>query len=177
MSRPAGSTQVSVDGLRHLPANDPPIHIHSLGRQGQLLSRAGWKEAEARYPHLDFGGTRELTPNPSIRQKIVERGAPLAVWNASVDAPVLAFFTTDGCKPCELALPTVERLARHWQDKLTTVRIHAPLHPDLVDELDVRSAPTMVLFLGKNRTVMLPGVPPDYDQLRAQLSPYLGFAS
>lgn len=168
------NTGVTVEGLRHLPANDPPIRI--MGSPGlKPWSRADWRTAQERYPHLDFGGIRELTADASIRDRVREHGTPLAGLTADASAPLLAIFTTDSCVPCERMLPIVQELGRQWFERMTTVQVHCPDHPEIAQALSIQSAPTLVLFTGPSRTVRLPGSLV-LEELKADLAPYLGLA-
>jgi len=166
-----GSTGVTDEGLRHLPANEPPLRVVSPSGR----SRAQWATLLERYPHLDFGGVRELTTDPSTRQRVREHGTTLAGFSVPDDGPLLAIFTTDNCAPCERMLPVVTALGQHWNDRLATVRVHCPEHPDIAAALDIQSAPTLVLFTAAERTVRFPGSLV-LEDLKAELSPYLGFA-
>lgn len=168
-----GSTAVTGEGLRHLPANDPPIRLVGVGNRPR--SRAEWAQLQEQHPHLDFGGVRELTADASTRQRVREHGTPLGGYAVPDDGPLLAVFTTDHCAPCERLLPVIEELGRHWHDRLATVQVHSPDHPEIAQALNIMSAPTLILFTGAERTVRLVANPV-LEELKAELAPYLGLA-
>ena len=116
-----------------------------------------------RLTHLDFGRVWELTTDPSTRDRIREHGKPLGGNAFTADAPLLAMFTTDQCAPCERLLPVVQELARHWHDRMTTVRVHCPDHPELAAALNIQSAPTPGSLV--------------IEDLKAELSAYLGLVA
>lgn len=162
-------------GLSHLPRNTPPIQLVGFTEARTPLSQAQCADLRQQHPHLDFGGVRELTPEPTTRDLVRERGRPLAGSTITRDAPLLAIFTTDNCIPCDRMLPVVAELGRQWNHRMSTVHIHSPDHPDIAEALEIRSAPSLVLFASKTRTIRLPGSSV-LGQLKAELSPYLGLA-
>lgn len=69
---------------------------------------------------------------------------------AVIDAgyPVLVSFYADGCGPCQMQAPMLEALEARFRGTAAIFKVNAEQSPELVNLLDVRSVPTMLLFAG-----------------------------
>lgn len=57
--------------------------------------------------------------------------------------PVLLDFYADWCGPCQVLLPTVEKLADKHADHFTIVKVNVDQNPELAQQFGVRSIPAL----------------------------------
>ena len=62
------------------------------------------------------------------------------------EPPVLVDFYADWCAPCKYVAPLMDELARTHEGKLLVVKIDTDEAPDVSQEWDIRSIPTVILF-------------------------------
>ncbi|BDS09910.1 thioredoxin [Aureispira anguillae] len=67
------------------------------------------------------------------------------------DKPVLLDFYADWCGPCQALLPTVEKLANQYSDKIEVAKVNIDQNNALAAKLNVRSIPA--LFFIQDRAV------------------------
>ncbi|KHN23098.1 Thioredoxin X, chloroplastic [Glycine soja] len=60
--------------------------------------------------------------------------------------PVLVEFVATWCGPCRLISPSMESLAKEYEDRLTVVKIDHDANPQLIEEYKVYGLPTLILF-------------------------------
>ncbi len=64
--------------------------------------------------------------------------------------PVLVDFFAEWCGPCKVAAPIMDKLAGEYADKIKVVKIDvdAEANHDLVQQNQVMSIPTVVMYVG-----------------------------
>jgi len=64
------------------------------------------------------------------------------------DIPVLVDFWASWCVPCLRAAPEVEAVAEELRSRLKVFKLDVDISPQLAQEYNVRSIPTLILFKG-----------------------------
>jgi len=67
------------------------------------------------------------------------------------DKPVLLDFYADWCGPCQVLLPTVEKLAEKYEKDFEIRKVNVDKNPQLAQQFKVRSIPA--LFVLKDKKV------------------------
>ncbi|HEY2003826.1 MAG TPA: thioredoxin [Candidatus Saccharimonadia bacterium] len=62
------------------------------------------------------------------------------------DKPVLVDLWAEWCQPCRAMEPTIEAVAKEFEGKVTVAKLNVDENPELAQQLDVMSIPTMMLF-------------------------------
>ena len=62
------------------------------------------------------------------------------------DIPVLADFWAEWCVPCKMVGPVIEEIAAETGGKLKVVKIDVDSAPDLAQQFNVISIPTLMVF-------------------------------
>ncbi len=74
--------------------------------------------------------------------------------------PILVKFVAPHCSACQTLKPVLDQLVADHIGKIHLVTIDITEEPDLAIELDVRSAPTVVLFKGQAILERIAGLKP-----------------
>lgn len=62
------------------------------------------------------------------------------------DKPVLVDLWAEWCQPCRAMEPTIEAVAKEFEGKVTVAKLNVDENPELAQQLDVMSIPTMMVF-------------------------------
>jgi len=78
----------------------------------------------------------------------------------SSDIPVLLEFGAPWCKPCKTLEPILVSLSEEWQGKVKVVSADVDQNMDLAMQFNIRSVPTMILFIKGQPTEQMIGLQP-----------------
>ena len=62
------------------------------------------------------------------------------------EAPVLVDFYADWCAPCKYVAPLMDELAKAHEGTLLVVKVDTDQAPDVSQQFNIRSIPTVILF-------------------------------
>ena len=62
------------------------------------------------------------------------------------EAPVMVDFYADWCAPCKYVAPLMDELANTHQGTLLVVKVDTDQAPDVSQQFNIRSIPTVILF-------------------------------
>ncbi len=62
------------------------------------------------------------------------------------DQPVLVDLWAAWCAPCRAMEPAIEEVAKQFEGKVTVAKLNVDENPELAQQLDVMSIPTMMMF-------------------------------
>jgi thioredoxin 1 len=85
------------------------------------------------------------------------------------DHPVLVGFYADGCGPCLMQAPLLEKIADRFRGTATVFKVNVDQNPELIALFQVRSVPTMILFTGGTIARRFTGVIQGRDLITAML--------
>ena len=66
----------------------------------------------------------------------------------SSDQPVLVDFWADWCQPCHMIAPTINELAEDYAGRIKVGKVDTDANPDVSQELEISSIPSVILFKG-----------------------------
>ena len=74
-------------------------------------------------------------------------------------SPALVVFETPGCRPCELLRPTLDELAREFQDRVLVVRVTDSAEGWLAARYHLSFVPTLLFWRGGTEHCRIKGDP------------------
>lgn len=86
--------------------------------------------------------------------------------------PVLVDFWAEWCAPCRITAPIIDALAGDKAGRIKILKINVDQNPETARRYNVRSIPTMILFIKGNAVETLVGAL-SKEALLAQLGQYL----
>ena len=73
------------------------------------------------------------------------------------DVPVVIDFWAEWCGPCKMIAPTVEEISQKNVGKLIVGKVDIDTNPHLAEQYQVRSIPTIMIFIDGTPTEMIVG--------------------
>ena len=73
------------------------------------------------------------------------------------DVPVVIDFWAEWCGPCKMIAPTVEEISQKNVGKLIVGKVDIDTKPNLAEQYQVRSIPTIMIFIDGTPTEMIVG--------------------
>ena len=80
--------------------------------------------------------------------------------------PVLVDFWASWCRPCHMAAPEVERVAREMAGRAIVLKVNTERHPNLAARFGVSGIPNFVVVKGGNVVFQQAGVVPADEMKR-----------
>jgi thioredoxin len=99
-------------------------------------------------------------------------------WDEEVagsEVPVLVDFWAEWCAPCHKLSPIVEKIAEERAGRIKVLKLDTEANPEIVMEHEVRSAPTLLLFVRGEERGRMVGFRPK-PRLEAELEEFLASA-
>ncbi len=108
---------------------------------------------------------------------------PVAISDASfeqevvnADKPVLVDFWAEWCGPCRMIAPVLEKLAEEYAGSLKIAKLDVDNNPEIAEQFEVMSIPTMILFKDGKPVERMVGYVPR-ARLLSKIKPYIGTAA
>lgn len=88
------------------------------------------------------------------------------------DKAVLVDFWAEWCQPCRVMEPALEEISNDLADKLVVAKLNVDENPEVAQQFQVMSIPTMILFKDGEAIDQLVGAMPK-DAVVNKLNPHL----
>ena len=94
------------------------------------------------------------------------------ILEGSAKLPILVNFWGESCAPCKVLLPILHKLADEFQGQFILAKINTDTQPELVQQFQIRSVPTVLLVSEGQLLDQFDGVKPE-SEIRAFLKQHL----
>jgi thioredoxin 1 len=82
--------------------------------------------------------------------------------------PVVVDFWAEWCGPCHMLAPSVDQLAREYEDRAVVGKLNADDYPEILERYGIMGIPTLLYFQGGRVVDKIVGVNP-YGTLKNKL--------
>ena len=96
-------------------------------------------------------------PEPKIEPGIIDLNDSNFDQIISAETPTLVDFWAEWCGPCKMIAPTVEEISQKNVGKLIVGKVDIDTNPNLAEQYQVRSIPTIIIFIDGTPTEMIVG--------------------
>lgn len=76
------------------------------------------------------------------------------------DKPVIVDFWADWCGPCRMVAPILEEISAKHGDKVTIAKLDIDANPNIAQQYQILSIPTMLVFQGGKPVKQVVGAKP-----------------
>jgi thioredoxin 1 len=76
------------------------------------------------------------------------------------DKPVIVDFWADWCGPCRMVAPILEEISNKHGDKVTIAKLDIDANPQIAQQYQILSIPTMLVFQGGKPVKQIVGAKP-----------------
>ena len=76
------------------------------------------------------------------------------------DKPVIVDFWADWCDPCRMVAPILEEISAKHGDKVTVAKLDIDANPEIAQQYQILSIPTMLVFQGGKPVKQVVGAKP-----------------
>jgi thioredoxin 1 len=88
------------------------------------------------------------------------------------EKPVLVDFWAAWCGPCKMVSPSIEKLAKEYKGRLTTVKVNVDEKQHIAAKYQIQSIPTIMMFWEGEPIMRLQGALP-YDALKDNIEEHI----